>query len=142
MSEDKETKVKDETVLTESEKQEQILRAEFKAKKRRKRIRKIITWIIVIAVLVGGVSLYMNYKAKIEAAQEAALARNTQVTSQVTKNVYTATIDLSKRLLPETPRSQVRSRRMSIQPRLTFQAMSRHTISRRHVSGLPVLSPP
>ena len=95
MSEDKETKVKDETVLTESEKQEQILRAEFKAKKRRKRIRKIITWIIVIAVLVGGVSLYMNYKAKIEAAQEAALARNTQVTSQVTKNVYTATIDLS-----------------------------------------------
>ena len=88
-------KINDEVVMTESEKQEKILREQFKAKKRKKRIRKIITWIVVIAVIVVGYTLYANYRAELQAQQEAMMNQNRRVEVQVTRNVYTATIDLS-----------------------------------------------
>lgn len=88
-------KINEEVVMTESEKQEKILREQFKAKKRKKRIRKIITWIVVIAVIVVGYMLYADYRAELQAQQEAMMNQNRRVEVQVTRNVYTATIDLS-----------------------------------------------
>ena len=95
MADNKDVKIKDETVVSESDRQEAILREQFKAKKRRRRIRKIITWIVVLLVIVLGYTWYVNMKRSMEAEREALMARNTQVTAQVTKNVYTATVDLS-----------------------------------------------
>ncbi len=95
MSDNKETKVNDDVVLTESEKQEKILREQFKAKKRNRRIKKLITWAIVIVVLVCALSWYLQLRANMQAQQEAALNQSQQVTATVTRDVYTATIDLS-----------------------------------------------
>lgn len=95
MSDD--TKINDEVVTneSESEKQERILREQFKAKKRRKRIRKLVTWVVVLVVLVLGLSWYIQLRNNMRAQQEALQARSTQTTATVTRDVYTATIDLS-----------------------------------------------
>lgn len=95
MADNKDVKVKDETVVSESDRQEAILREQFKAKKRKKRIRKIITWIVVLLVIVVGYIWYSNYSRQLEEQRQAALARTSQVQVPVTKNVYTATVDLS-----------------------------------------------
>ena len=95
MSEDKNTKINDEVVLSESEKQERILREQFKIKKRNRRIRKLIIWAVVILVLALGLSWYMQLRENMRAEQEAMMARSSQVQAKVTRNVYTATIDLS-----------------------------------------------
>ena len=95
MADNKDVKVKDETVVSESDRQEAILREQFKAKKRKKRIRKIITWIVVLLVIVVGYIWYSNYSRQLEEQRQAALARTSQVQVPVTMNVYTATVDLS-----------------------------------------------
>ena len=95
MSEDKNTKINEEVVLSESEKQERLLREQFKIKKRNRRIRKLIIWAVVILVLALGLSWYMQLRENMRAEQEAMMARSSQVQAKVTRNVYTATIDLS-----------------------------------------------
>ena len=49
----------------------------------------------MIAVIVVGYTLYANYRAELQAQQEAMMNQNRRVEVQVTRNVYTATIDLS-----------------------------------------------
>lgn len=89
------SEIKDDVVMSESEKQEQVLREEFRLKKRKARIRKLVTWIVVIALLVAAGSAYLSYKK--ENAAKLAEMQKTTVTREahVTENVYTATIDLS-----------------------------------------------
>lgn len=88
-------KIKEEVIQSESEKQEQMLRAEYNAKKKRERRRRIITWTVVI-LLVALVLLYVfkirsDMQARIDAASQQSLTREVKVI----ENVYTATIDLS-----------------------------------------------
>lgn len=95
MSDKNDIKIEDEKVLSESEKREQELREQAKANKRRKRIRKIIIWLVVIAIIVLVGNWYLNLRATMQAQQQAALNSSTRVEVQVTQDVYTATIDLS-----------------------------------------------
>ena len=88
MSEDKNTKINDEVVLSESEKQERILREQFKIKKRNRRIRKLVIWAVVILVLMLGLSWYMQLRENMRAEQEAMMARSSQVQAKVTRNVF------------------------------------------------------
>lgn len=81
--------------VNESEKQEQLLRAEYKARKRKKRIRKIVTWIIVVALLNAGVIAYTRFRRDYLAQQEALATQSSTREVQVVQNVYTAVIDLS-----------------------------------------------
>ena len=87
--------IKDTTVMSESEKQEEILRAEYKAKKRKKRVRKLIIWIVILLIIFAGGSYYFKVKKDFQAKQQAMLAQNSTKEATVTESVYTATIDLS-----------------------------------------------
>lgn len=95
MSDKNDIKIEDGKVLSESEKREQELREQAKANKRRKRIRKIIIWLVVIAIIILVGNWYLNLRATMQAQQQAALNSSTRVEVKVTQDVYTATIDLS-----------------------------------------------
>lgn len=82
-------------ILNESEKQEQILRNEYKARKRQKRIRKLITWLVILAIIIIGGSYYFKVRSDYQAQQQALASQNAIRETPVVQNVYTATIDLS-----------------------------------------------
>ncbi|MDY5057175.1 MAG: hypothetical protein SPE84_07440, partial [Bullifex sp.] len=87
--------IKDNVVMSEAEKQEKAIRDEYNAKKRKKRIRKIITWVIIIILAVVGVNYYNKVKADFEAKTAAMIGAVTTVEVPVEENVYTTIIDLS-----------------------------------------------
>ncbi len=86
---------KEEKVLTEAELQEKKLRDAAKARKRKKRIKSIIAWLIVIAIAFGLYTYYTSVKAKNEEKRNAMMNQTTDVDVKVEENVYTQTIDLS-----------------------------------------------
>lgn len=81
--------------ITESERQERKLRDEARARKRRKRLRSFIIWVIVIAVIIGALYYSMVRKAKRDAELSALMNQVTVLEAVVEENVYTQTIDLS-----------------------------------------------
>ena len=81
--------------ITESERLERKLRDEARARKRRKRLRSFIIWVIVIAVIIGALYYSMVRKAKRDAELSALMNQVTVLEAVVEENVYTQTIDLS-----------------------------------------------
>ena len=49
--------IKNDVIMSEAEKQEKAIRDEYNAKKRKKRIKKLITWLIVILLIVSNICL-------------------------------------------------------------------------------------
>ena len=95
MSDDKERKNGSFAPMTESEKQEKRLRDAAKARKRKKRIKTLVTWLIIIAV-VGGLIFYFNVVKKKQAEAIAQMqAQSRQIETTVKESVYTQVIDLS-----------------------------------------------
>lgn len=81
--------------MTESEIQEKRLRDAARARKRRKKFKSFIIWVIVIGVLVFSFGYSMARKAKVEAERAAMMSQVTILEATVEENVYTQTIDLS-----------------------------------------------
>lgn len=95
MSDDKEKKNGTFTPMTDSEKQEKRLRDAAKARKRKKRIKTLVTWLIIIAV-VGGLIFYFNVVKKKQAEAIAMMqSQSRQIETTVKESVYTQVIDLS-----------------------------------------------
>ncbi|MDY5931900.1 MAG: efflux RND transporter periplasmic adaptor subunit [Candidatus Ornithospirochaeta sp.] len=90
MADDKERKE-----LTPSELQEKRLRDASRARKRKKRIRSLITWIAVLALIACALYYYAVKKAESEAKKKAIENQTVTVETTVRKNTYTQTIDLS-----------------------------------------------
>lgn len=87
--------IKDEVIMSEAEKQEKAIRDEYNAKKRKKRIKKLITWTIVLILIVIGVMYYNKVKSDFEEKTKAMIGAVTTVEVAVEENVYTTVIDLS-----------------------------------------------
>ena len=90
------SEVKDNVIMSEAEKQEKAIRDEYNAKKRKRRIKKLITWTIVIILIVVGVFYYNKVKKDFEEKTKAMIgAVTTTIEVAVEENVYTTVIDLS-----------------------------------------------
>ena len=89
------SEIKDQVIMSESEKQEKAIRDEYNAKKRKKRIKKLITWLIVILLIVAGITYYNKVKKDFEDKAQAMIGAVTTVEVPVEENVYTTVIDLS-----------------------------------------------
>ena len=87
--------IKDNVVMSEAEKQEKAIRDEYNARKRIRRIKKLIIWLIVIVLAAAGLIYYNKVKADFEAKTAAMIGAVTTVEVPVEENVYTTVIDLS-----------------------------------------------
>ncbi len=87
--------IKDNVVMSEAEKQEKAIRDEYNARKRGRRIKKLIIWLIVIVLAAAGLIYYNKVKADFEAKTAAMIGAVTTVEVPVEENVYTTVIDLS-----------------------------------------------
>ena len=81
--------------LTESERQEIKLRKVRAAKKRRKRIKSIIGWLVVIFIVSLVLTWFLKLKKESEAEIEALKSANNNVEYTVTKSNYVKSIDIS-----------------------------------------------
>ena len=81
--------------LTESERQEIKLRKLRAAKKRRKRIKSIIGWLVVIFIVSLVLTWFLKLKKESEAEIEALKSANNNVEYTVTKSNYVKSIDIS-----------------------------------------------
>jgi len=89
-------KLKENTaLLSESEKQEKRLRDAARARKRKRRIKTLITWIIILAIIAGLVFYYFVIKQKQEEKMKALQNQHKMIESTVKESVYTQVIDLS-----------------------------------------------
>src|SRR5574344_764762 len=88
-------KKKIEEALSESEIQEKKLRAAKAARKRKKRIKSIIGWLVVILIVSLVLIWFLKMKKDSEAQIEALKNRNTQVEAGVEKSGYNREIDMS-----------------------------------------------
>ncbi len=79
----------------ESERQEEMLKKQAKARKRHRRIRQAIGYVILLLLCLAGFGLYTAKKQQMEAEREALLQKTSKVEVKVQENVYKATIDLS-----------------------------------------------
>ena len=91
---------KNEEALSESEIQEKKLRAAKAARKRKKRIKSIIGWLVVILIVSLVLIWFLKMKKDSEAQIEALKNRNTQVEAVVEKSVYNREIDISGYVVP------------------------------------------
>ena len=91
---------KNEEALSESEIQEKKLRAAKAARKRKKRIKSIIGWLVVILIVSLVLIWFLKMKKDSEAQIEALKNRNTQVEAVVEKSVYNRDIDISVFVVP------------------------------------------
>ena len=82
-------------VMSESERQEKRLRDAARARKRRKRAKSFIIWVIVLLAIAGALYYSMVAKQRIEAEMSALMNQVTIVSAVVEETVYTQTIDLS-----------------------------------------------
>ncbi len=84
-----------ERVDRESERQEELLKKQARARKRNRRIRQGIGYLVLLLVILAGFGLYTAKKQQMEAEREALLEKTSKVETKVQENVYRATIDLS-----------------------------------------------
>ena len=82
-------------VMSESERQEKRLRDAARARKRRKRAKSFIIWVIVLFAIAGALYYSMVAKQRIEAEMSALMNQVTIISAVVEETVYTQTIDLS-----------------------------------------------
>ena len=82
-------------LLSESERQEKKLRMARAAKRRRKRIKTIIGWLVVIFIVSLVLTWFLKLKKESEAEIEALKTANNSVEYIVTKTNYVKTIDIS-----------------------------------------------
>ncbi|MDD7271669.1 MAG: efflux RND transporter periplasmic adaptor subunit [Spirochaetales bacterium] len=87
--------IKNNVIMSEAEKQEKAIRDEYNAKKRKKRIKKLITWVIVLILICVGLTYYNKVKKDFEDKAKAMIGAVTTVEVPVEENVYTSVIDLS-----------------------------------------------
>ena len=92
---DKEKHKENTALLSESEKQEKRLRDAARARKRKRRIKTLITWIIILAIIAGLVFYYFVIKQKQEEKMKALQNQHKMIESTVKESVYTQVIDLS-----------------------------------------------
>lgn len=93
-------KKKIEEALTESEIQEKKLRAAKAARKRKKRIKSIIGWLVVIFIVALVLIWFLKMKKDSEAQIEALKNRSTQVEATVERSAYDREIDISGYVVP------------------------------------------
>ena len=93
-------KKKIEEALSESEIQEKKLRAAKAARKRRKRIKSLIGWLVVILIVSLVLVWFLKMKKDSEAQIEALKNMNTQVEATVEKSTYDREIDISGYVVP------------------------------------------
>ncbi len=86
---------KEEVVLSESERQEQKLRQAQAARKRKKRIKSLIGWLVVIFIVALVLFWFLKMKKDSEAQIEALKNANNSVEYTVTKTNYVKSIDIS-----------------------------------------------
>ena len=87
-------------MLTESEIQEKKLRAAKAARKRRKRIKSLIGWLVVILIVSLVLVWFLKMKKDSEAQIEALKNMNNSVEAVVEKSTYDRTIDISGYVVP------------------------------------------
>mgnify|MGYP006318455215 FL=1 len=87
-------------MLTESEIQEKKLRAAKTARKRRKRIKSLIGWLVVILIVSLVLVWFLKMKKDSEAQIEALKNMNNSVEAVVEKSTYDRTIDISGYVVP------------------------------------------
>lgn len=84
-------------------KSENQVRNQLRRKVRRQRINRVITTVIIIGLIGGGLYLYSFYKENDRmpwAEQKAPISAVREVEAQVTESVFTSTIDLSSYVEP------------------------------------------
>ncbi|MBQ0071625.1 MAG: biotin/lipoyl-binding protein, partial [Spirochaetales bacterium] len=101
---------KEDYELTESERQEKKLRAANAARKRRRRIKSFIGWMVVILI----VSLVLLWFLKMKKDSEATIAqlqeRNRKIEYMVNKSTFDQEIDVSGSVVPyDTLKARFRS---------------------------------
>ena len=87
-------------MLTESEIQEKKLRAAKAARKRRKRIKSLIGWLVVILIVSLVLVWFLKMKKDSEAQIEALKNMNNSVEAVVEKSTYDRIIDISGYVVP------------------------------------------
>ena len=93
-------KKKIEEALSESEIQEKKLRAAKAARKRKKRIKSIIGWLVVILIVSLVLIWFLKMKKDSEAQIEALKNMNSQIEATVEKSTYDREIDISGYVVP------------------------------------------
>ena len=82
---------------------ETLVKNQFKKKRRRRRVRRFFTWMIVLALMAGGLYLYGFYKENNRfpwAEERAPISFVKEVDSEVYESFFTQTIDLSSYVEP------------------------------------------
>lgn len=82
---------------------ENQVKTQFKKKQRRRKMRRFFTWIIILALIIGGLYLYNFYKANNRfpwGEEKAAISTVREVDSEVYESFFTQTIDLSSYVEP------------------------------------------
>ncbi len=86
---------KEEVVLSESERQEQKLRQAQAARKRRKRIKSLVGWLVVIFIVALVLFWFLKMKKDSEAKIAALQNANNNIEYTVTRSNYVKSIDIS-----------------------------------------------